>query len=357
MAAYNGGEYLKTSVESILHQTYRDFEFLIIDDCSTDDSLRFVESLKDQRIRIYRNPVNIGQTKSLNVGLKLARGKYVARIDADDLAFPSWLQIQFSFIKNNPQYAAVSAKAVVMDSSNRIKKVLNSTLNFDDVIFRSLTASPINHVGVMMQKNIILEETLGYDERLKIAADYELWSTLLRKGYKLISTPQVSMAIRVHRHSLSRTENKTELSEVAEIIYKNIQSLTTLPINPSQAKLIAGFFYTPARLNSDDFQAAQAILESAYKNLKLDFISNPRITRWKVVNLIGRIYVKRILESPEISPKGMREISIQYMRRYGAFNVFVLLFAVSFLGKFVVRNIPSLYAHSCMIWTKLRLPN
>ena len=360
MAAYNGGDYLKFSVESVLRQTYQDFEFLIIDDFGSDDSLRCVESLKDSRIRIHRNAVNLGQTRSLNIGLKLALGEYVARIDADDLAFPTWLETQFSFIKKNPRYAAVSARAVVIDSSNRIKKILNSPLNFEDVIFRSLTASPVNHVGVMMRKDLILNETGGYDERLKIAADYEMWSTLLRKGHRIISTPSVSMAIRVHRNSLSRTENKTELAEVSQIIYKNIQSFTTFPITPSQSKLIADFFYASSRQSFEDFQSAQTLLENAYKNFKLDFLSSPKPARFyrrKTADLIGRIYAKKILENSKITPEEMRKISVEYTRRYGFLNIFALLFVFSFLGNSVVKNIPSWYEQIRVMWTKSRLTN
>jgi len=92
MTVFNGGQYLRRSVQSVLDQTNRDFEFLIVDDASTDNSLELIKSFDDDCIHIYPNEENIGQAKSLNVGLKLAKGKYIARIDADDIAFPKWLE-------------------------------------------------------------------------------------------------------------------------------------------------------------------------------------------------------------------------------------------------------------------------
>lgn len=98
MAVYNGGDSLRPTIESILGQTYKDFEFLIINDGGTDSSLDVIRSYDDERIILCNNKTNLGQTKSLNIGLRLARGKYVARIDADDFSFPTRLEKQLSIV-------------------------------------------------------------------------------------------------------------------------------------------------------------------------------------------------------------------------------------------------------------------
>lgn len=95
-------EFLEEAVNSILAQTFRDFEFIIIDDCSTDDSRFYLDSLRDERIRLIRNPENLGVTKSLNIGLKAATGKYVARMDSDDISLPTRFEKQFAFMERNP---------------------------------------------------------------------------------------------------------------------------------------------------------------------------------------------------------------------------------------------------------------
>ena len=91
MAVYNGEKCLNHTIESILNQSFQNFEFLIVNDCSTDNTIELIKSFEDPRIRIHNNAVNLGQTKSLNVGLKLTKGKYIARMDADDYAMPERL--------------------------------------------------------------------------------------------------------------------------------------------------------------------------------------------------------------------------------------------------------------------------
>src|SRR3989338_6640509 len=156
LPVYNGGKYLEYSVESIVEQTYKDFEFLIINDCSTDDSLERVKAFNYRRILISSNVKNLGQTKSLNIGLRLAKGKYIARMDTDDIAFPHWLEHQLGFIKRNPGYAVFSTKVAAIDSRNRITRILNSPSS-QNIILKSLVASPINHVGSLFCKDVILD--------------------------------------------------------------------------------------------------------------------------------------------------------------------------------------------------------
>lgn len=102
MTVYNGAEYLSASVQSIIDQTFKDLEFLIVNDCSTYDFVKIIESFKDDGVVIFDNEKDIWQTKSLDIGLKLAKGEYIARIDADDVAFPLWLDKLVSFIRKHP---------------------------------------------------------------------------------------------------------------------------------------------------------------------------------------------------------------------------------------------------------------
>ena len=184
MTVYNGGQYLRSSIESVLNQSFQDFELLIINDCSLDNSLEIIHSYPDPRVVIYSNEKNFGQTRSLNLGLKLARGKYVARMDADDLVFPRWLTELSSFLEQNPETAVVSAKAVVLSSGAKIVRILNTPMCWEEIILKSLTFSPINHVGSLMRKQVVLGEMGGYDESYHVPADFHLWSRLIRQGHR-----------------------------------------------------------------------------------------------------------------------------------------------------------------------------
>ena len=108
MAVYNGGSFLKPAIESILRQSESRFEFLIIDDGSQDGSAAIIESFKDPRIRLIRNAANRGLAASLNAGLEVARGTYIARLDADDIALPDRLALQLDFLERNPDIAAIA---------------------------------------------------------------------------------------------------------------------------------------------------------------------------------------------------------------------------------------------------------
>ena len=112
MSNYNTPEsYLREAIESVLNQTYADFELIIIDDCSTDNSLEIIREYKDERIVVLENKENMGITKSLNRGLSVARGEFVARMDADDICFPKRFEKQVQFLKENPGYIVCGAGA------------------------------------------------------------------------------------------------------------------------------------------------------------------------------------------------------------------------------------------------------
>src|SRR3990167_9325600 len=114
MPVYNGKKYLKEAIESVLNQTFRDFEFLIIDDGSTDKSAEIIKSFNDARIRLERNVTNLGLIKTLNNGLTLSRGKYIARMDCDDISLPKRLSVQVNFMEKHPEIGICGSWVKVM---------------------------------------------------------------------------------------------------------------------------------------------------------------------------------------------------------------------------------------------------
>ena len=120
MAVYNGEEYLYSSINSVLNQTFSDFELVIIDDCSNDKTYNIINDFKDSRIVYSRNIKNIGQTPSLNIGVKLSKGKYIARIDADDLYIDNKLEKQFYFMEKNPEITVCGTQSKCIDENGNI---------------------------------------------------------------------------------------------------------------------------------------------------------------------------------------------------------------------------------------------
>lgn len=265
MTVYNGGTYLKTAVESVLTQSFKDFEFLIIEDKGTDGSLSFLKSLKDPRMRMHENSFNLGQTKSLNIGLELARGQYVARMDADDLASSRWLEYLFNFMQKNSDCTIVSPKAAAINSNGRFSRILNSPKTKEDIILKSFFASPINHVGCLMKRDIVYKVMGGYDERFKVVADYDLWSRLLRNGYQLTHFPQHLVSVRFHKFSSTALEmGKKVIPEMTQIMKENIHFWKNLEFDEESIVLLWHLIYTPEILTTENYRKGLELLNQIY---------------------------------------------------------------------------------------------
>lgn len=352
---YNGGRYLEYSLESVLTQTCKDFEFLIVNDCSTDDSLERIKAFNDRRIVVSNNAKNLGQTRSLNVGLRLAKGKYIARMDADDIAFPSWLEQQLVFIGQNPEYVVVSPKVAAIDSSNRITRILNSPSS-ENIILKSLIASPINHVGSLFCKDVILKQG-GYDESFKIAADYDLWSRLLRKGHRIARTNKVLVAIRFHEQSLSLVEKgKTDRLEMSRIMRDNINCFTFVNLSEIDAELIWRLFYDGAHLSNDEFIKADMLLKNTYGDIRLDSQIGASLIDRAQKTVRRTIYMKKIFAGIKAGDiKEIRLTAWNYIRRHNALSLFSIIWVLSFLGLRILYYLHMAYKKFIEKLTRLRL--
>ncbi len=144
MSSYNTElSMLKEAVESILNQTFRDFEFLIIDDGSTDGSDQYLKSLSDERVKIIQNPQNIGITKSLNIGFKAAKGKYIARMDADDISLPTRLEKQYEFMEAHPEVIVCGTRAGILDEKRNVRPLnVNVPDNMEEYRVRMIFLNP-----------------------------------------------------------------------------------------------------------------------------------------------------------------------------------------------------------------------
>ena len=183
MSVFNSEKTLKRAIDSILTQSLKDFEFIIIDDCSTDGSLLILKEFEKQdcRIKIYQNEKNLGLATSLNKGLKLCSSDMVARMDADDYSYPDRLEKQYNFMMANSTIDILGSGVVLVDEKGKkYKEYLYPSC--DDEIKQSLqTTCPLAHPTIMYKKNLILSVG-GYDESLRRAQDFDLWKRLKEKA-------------------------------------------------------------------------------------------------------------------------------------------------------------------------------
>jgi glycosyltransferase involved in cell wall biosynthesis len=184
MPVMNAEEYVYDSVQSILSQTYKNFElFIIIDDGSTDKTLEIVETIKDERIKLFIREGR-GFIEQLNFGLQEARGEFIARMDADDIAFPEKLELQVNFLLNNPDIKLVGTNFYFVDEKGKILAEKKLPEKSEDIEFMMPFIDSISHPTILTYKEILFNSG-GYNIEYRYAEDDELFLRLLSLGFKM----------------------------------------------------------------------------------------------------------------------------------------------------------------------------
>jgi glycosyltransferase involved in cell wall biosynthesis len=209
---YNGLPYLKEAIESVLYQAYTNFEFVIIDDASTDDSVDLIKSYKDSRIRFFQNKNNIGQTASLNKGLEIAEGEYIARLDQDDVCLPERLEEQLDYLERNPSITVISSWEHTIDSNGiKVRSWKRSLDNYGVFIgYILLGLCPVWHPSVMFKRSDILKLN-GFDTDYGPAEDFELWSRIALNRMNASFVPKFHLLQRVHGNNQSLLQNDKQV--------------------------------------------------------------------------------------------------------------------------------------------------
>lgn len=204
MSVYNCEKYLKYAVDSILNQTYKDFEFIIINDGSTDKSREILESYKDDRIKLFNNK-NKGLTKSLNEAIGYSKGEYIARIDADDIALPERFEKQVKFLDSNPEIVMCGTWADFINEDGEILREFRRPVTDRDIKREIVFHNPFIHPSVMMRKSVF--DKIGlYDESFRHAQDYELWTRIVTK-FKTANIPEKLLRYRLLKEGITQSNN------------------------------------------------------------------------------------------------------------------------------------------------------
>lgn len=214
MTVFNGGRHLDPAVQSILSQSHTDFEFLIVDDASTDGSIETLQTLAagDSRIRLLLNDRNKGQTACLNQGLREAKGKWIARQDADDLSLPGRLAAQWEAVQSCPDLVLLGVNGWIINEKGACLGLIHAPLHDPGIRWSMPFRNPFIHTGVMFRAGEGF-----YDEEFKICQDWEFWSRLAERG-RLANLPSRLVAYRHSEKSLSHASAERTESESAKII-------------------------------------------------------------------------------------------------------------------------------------------
>lgn len=211
MSVYNGMPYLKGAVESIFNQTYDNFEFIIVDDASTDGTREYLKSLKDKRIKLIKNSKNLGLAVSLNKALRQTQGDYIARMDADDISLPKRLETQIKVFDDDPSITICGTWADLIDEKDKIIGDRKYPIS-DSGIKKLLAWEPsIIHPTLMIRAEA-LKELAGYDPKFDFAEEYELLMRAKNK-FKMANVPQKLLLWRLWNKRRSR-QNMRRMGQV-----------------------------------------------------------------------------------------------------------------------------------------------
>lgn len=221
MSCYNREKYVSEAIESILNQTFKDFEFIIIDDCSTDKSADIIEKYaqSDDRIVFIKNKKNKGLIYNLNKGLELSRGKYIARMDDDDISYPKRFEKQFHFMESNSDIAVCGTYIEIIGNKNA-----QSWINETDPEKLSVLmnfCNPMCHPTVMMRNEFLRKYNLKYNPKNLHAEEYGLWADVILNNGKFANLSDTLLQYRVHKNRIT-SGNKTSI-----IQYKNALKIRT----------------------------------------------------------------------------------------------------------------------------------
>lgn len=219
MSVYNDEKYVGESIKSVLNQTLKDFEFIIVNDGSTDNSWKIINKFakKDSRIKIIQNKTSIGLTKSLNKGIKISKGKYIARQDDDDISLPERLYLQYNFMESHQDIILCGTNVIYIDEKGSILRTRKGLIsNPSKLKMRLRKCNSLFHPSIMFRnKNIFYREKFYYSQ------DYDLYLQLVSQGHKLFNLPRPLLMYRFKSDSISfsKRSKQIQFEEVARKLF------------------------------------------------------------------------------------------------------------------------------------------
>jgi glycosyltransferase involved in cell wall biosynthesis len=240
MAVYNGDRYLAESIESVLGQDDSDFEFLIIDDASTDGTAEILNRFaqQDSRIRVISNPTNLGLTRSLNVGLKHTTADLVARIDADDTCAPGRLRLQRQYMQANSECMVLGSAAAIIDQSGTVSEQQKRCGLTEGIATATLFFSnPLIHSSVIFRREPVVRLG-GYDEEFVRAQDYDLWLRCVEAGYRISSVQEQLVFHRLHNGRVTIQQPTTMAKCRRSAVARGITGILGLQLSPDFVEII-----------------------------------------------------------------------------------------------------------------------
>ncbi|STO54143.1 glycosyl transferase [Canicola haemoglobinophilus] len=223
---YNAEKFVEKSVRSIMEQTYNNLEIILINDCSTDNTEFILQqlALEDKRIVYIKNDHNLKLPKTLNKGIALAQGEYIARMDADDIAVPERLETQMNFMLNNPEIDLVGTNLKHLDEHDNFTGYASAQpTEHKDIVKQLAWKCTIVHPSILAKKSLFTELN-GFDESIVYAEDYELWIRAYLAGKKFANLAEPLLHYRIHQKQMtSNTFNSSHAKIIRAFLYQGFK--------------------------------------------------------------------------------------------------------------------------------------
>lgn len=224
MPVYNGSRYLRLAIDSLINQTFKNWEFIIIDDASTDETPGILASYTDPRIRVITNNVNLGIAGSLNKGIEFAKAEIIARMDCDDISLPRRLETQFDFLQSHKEIGLLGTWARIINANGKGIAVRKPPSSLKGLKWTMMFGNAMIHTSTMFRTEIV-RELKGYNES-EPCEDYELWSRFTRES-EIAVIPEILVLWREHNDGYNTKHFKKRTESSINISLKNINDKTT----------------------------------------------------------------------------------------------------------------------------------
>ncbi len=307
MSVYNGEDYLAETMDSVLSQTFTEWEFIIINDCSTDKTSHILAeyATKDNRIKVHTNETNLRLPSSLNKALALAQGKYIARMDADDICMPDRLQKQYDFMESNPQIDLSSCRFMTL--KNGVYSSGGCGGKDDDASIKALllVTNPILHPGIIAKAEVIKE--LCYDKNFTCTEDMELWTRFALSDKRIGILSEYLMIYRLHDKQITETTLDKQKNEVIKI-QKNYLSKLLKPMTEEREKFYINGIYFRRNTNIAEFIEFYRWAKSANNETKK---FDKEALNYAFIEILAE-YKRKGISKPDLI-KGMLQFGISFL--------------------------------------------
>lgn len=287
-SVYNSADLLRPAIESVLNQTFTDFEWIIINDATPDNSIEIIESYNDPRIKIIHNKTNLGLAASLNKGLELCKGKYIVRMDTDDVCYPNRFEQQVNYMDTHNEIAIAGSWVNLTGDWSGVWK---TPITHEEIKCKLLFNSAIAHPSVIIRKSELLKHNLQYSEELKKIQDYDLWARAIRV-VRFANIPEVLMDYRIDIAAKSAEVVKRSNEVIYAIRSRQLKSLG-IEITETEADNL--HFVSANQLEKVDTKLIGRLFSIILKQNK-----SKNLYSVKYLNKqLGRTWIRLIIKQPK----------------------------------------------------------